>query len=388
QLIGVQGADTGRRHSISGDEALIGRSSRCTIVLAEPSVSRQHARIERRPDGFYVVDLESGNGTFVNGQRVAEERIFSGDEVTFGNGTFQFIETGDRFEPVDASAAPVRAEAPRPLATAAPFSRPLAFVVASAVMLLVVGGVIITLQVSDSRRTEALNQAFSRWRAGVNFFKTRDWDRAEALFNQALEVVPDHKRSLRYLDAIHREREAEKLVSEADTALSQKELETAYVLAVRATESIAYGARAREVLREVDAIVDRRVERARNALRGGRTGAVKKELAGLEFIEPYRREIFRLKNTKSAEGAAPERPPKKGGGAVDDNRSGSANDSRNEESAARSAFIQGDLRQAREIATDGGLRELADRLARFSTHLANGTEAVQARRGRTAVRPL
>ncbi|MEO0814694.1 MAG: FHA domain-containing protein, partial [Myxococcota bacterium] len=89
QLIGIQGADTGRQHSLTGDEVLIGRSSRCSIVLAEPSVSRQHARIELRDDGFWVVDLDSGNGTYVNGQRITEFRVFSGDEVTFGNGTFQ-----------------------------------------------------------------------------------------------------------------------------------------------------------------------------------------------------------------------------------------------------------------------------------------------------------
>ncbi len=69
-LVGIQGADTGRRHALYGDEVLVGRSSRCTIVLAEPSVSRQHARIERRDnDGFWVVDLDSGNGNYVNGQR-------------------------------------------------------------------------------------------------------------------------------------------------------------------------------------------------------------------------------------------------------------------------------------------------------------------------------
>lgn len=389
QLIGIQGADKGRRHSLSGDEALIGRSSRCTIVLAEPSVSRQHGRIEKRSDGFYVVDLDSGNGTFINGQRVSEERIYSGDEITFGNGTFQFVETGDRFEPVDPSAAPIRFEEPRAGPPPA-FSRPLALAVASAVMLLVVGGVIITLQVSESRRNEALNQAFRRWRAGVKFFKTQDWNQAEALFHQALEVVPDHKRSLRYLDALRREREAEKLISEADTALRQNELEVAYRLSVRASESVAYGSRANEVLREVDRIVDRRVERAREALRAGRLVLVTKELQGLEFIEPYRREISKL---RASEGpaepvAAPERPPKKGKGAAEDSRTGRATQTRTDESRALDAFARGDLRAAREIATDAGLRDTAATLNRFATNRENGGQALRAKRAQAAIKPL
>ncbi|MBI2195003.1 MAG: FHA domain-containing protein [Planctomycetes bacterium] len=48
------------------------------------SMSRVHARIEKRQDGWYVLDLDSRNGTVVNGKRITEIRLKSGDEITFG----------------------------------------------------------------------------------------------------------------------------------------------------------------------------------------------------------------------------------------------------------------------------------------------------------------
>lgn len=69
----------------------IGRSETCTVRFdptAERIASKQHAFIEARADGFYIRDNQSTNGTMVNGQRIAETRLNSGDVVQFGkNGT-------------------------------------------------------------------------------------------------------------------------------------------------------------------------------------------------------------------------------------------------------------------------------------------------------------
>ncbi len=59
----------------------IGRSPRCDITLDHDAVSRYHARLEKRDNGWYVVDSGSVNGMFVNGERVTEIRIGPGDVV-------------------------------------------------------------------------------------------------------------------------------------------------------------------------------------------------------------------------------------------------------------------------------------------------------------------
>ncbi len=57
-------------YEISGEEAVLGRHPECTLQLNSNMVSRKHARVYRRGDGFSIEDLGSGNGTFVNGKKI------------------------------------------------------------------------------------------------------------------------------------------------------------------------------------------------------------------------------------------------------------------------------------------------------------------------------
>ena len=69
----------------------MGRDEDADIRVDEPLVSRRHARIERRGDGWVVVDLGSTNLTRVNGQRVRREReLEDGDELQFGRAKARF----------------------------------------------------------------------------------------------------------------------------------------------------------------------------------------------------------------------------------------------------------------------------------------------------------
>lgn len=76
----------GTRFTIPPAGALIGRSSACDVVLANPDVSRQHAQITfDEIDGWIVEDLGSTNGVIVNGGRVdGSLRLGSGDQITLG----------------------------------------------------------------------------------------------------------------------------------------------------------------------------------------------------------------------------------------------------------------------------------------------------------------
>ena len=69
---------------VTKDEALVGRDPGCDVVVADGSVSRRHAKIQRRGEGFTVVDQGSANGTFIDSQRVAEVTLRNGQELRFG----------------------------------------------------------------------------------------------------------------------------------------------------------------------------------------------------------------------------------------------------------------------------------------------------------------
>jgi FHA domain/Domain of unknown function (DUF1707) len=76
----------------------IGRDAGCDLAIADMTVSRRHAQLERRPDSWVLTDLRSTNGTRVNGWRVrGQVPVRPGDLVAFGDCVVVFL-TGD--EPV------------------------------------------------------------------------------------------------------------------------------------------------------------------------------------------------------------------------------------------------------------------------------------------------
>ena len=71
---------------------LAGRAPTCEVVLSDSTVSREHAAFVRRDSGWWVVDLNSTNGTRVNGQAAAEHPLGDGDRVTLGDAVLEFVE--------------------------------------------------------------------------------------------------------------------------------------------------------------------------------------------------------------------------------------------------------------------------------------------------------
>jgi adenylate cyclase len=67
------------------NEMSIGRTEGNDLVLNHPSVSRRHARMERRQDKWWVIDLKSTNGVKINGNLVSEAEVNPGDKVSVGS---------------------------------------------------------------------------------------------------------------------------------------------------------------------------------------------------------------------------------------------------------------------------------------------------------------
>lgn len=69
---------------ITQDRVVVGREPTCDVVVNDGSVSRKHATIERRGNGWAIVDQGSANGTFVDSQRVTDIVLRTGQELRFG----------------------------------------------------------------------------------------------------------------------------------------------------------------------------------------------------------------------------------------------------------------------------------------------------------------
>ena len=93
-----EGPMKGTRFTIRSALVHVGRGAHNDIRLADDSVSETHAKLQRRDDGWYAVDMNSTNGTYVGGTRIAGERRLEGTpDVRFGGMKM-------RFAPADAGA--------------------------------------------------------------------------------------------------------------------------------------------------------------------------------------------------------------------------------------------------------------------------------------------
>jgi len=71
--------------SLAKDRILIGRSAQSDVRINHVGVSRSHAVITSKSGGVFVEDLESSNGTLVNGKRVRSAQLRNGDIVEIGS---------------------------------------------------------------------------------------------------------------------------------------------------------------------------------------------------------------------------------------------------------------------------------------------------------------
>ena len=79
----------------SAEQFSIGRDASCDLAIADMTVSRRHATLERTEDGWLLTDLESTNGTRVNGWRVrGKVSVTPGDLVSFGNSEYSCVSPG------------------------------------------------------------------------------------------------------------------------------------------------------------------------------------------------------------------------------------------------------------------------------------------------------
>jgi len=86
------GPDIGRRIPLLNAQYIVGRDSEAGFVVGRSSVSRQHARLYLADDdSWWVEDLNSTNGTFVNENRIKLQQLSDSDQVRFGDAIYKFL---------------------------------------------------------------------------------------------------------------------------------------------------------------------------------------------------------------------------------------------------------------------------------------------------------
>jgi len=83
-----------------GGSLTIGRSGRSDIKIVDKGVSREHCRVDHDGTYFWLIDRDSHNGTFLNGQQVRNSLLYDGDVIRIGRSEIVFCAPQEEAETV------------------------------------------------------------------------------------------------------------------------------------------------------------------------------------------------------------------------------------------------------------------------------------------------
>jgi Nif-specific regulatory protein len=91
RLLAVSGPIKDSTYAITTDEVAIGRDPSNSLSVSDVALSRRHCLLSKKDGGFWISDLDSRNGTFVNGEAVREKSLQHGDQISMGDSVFVFL---------------------------------------------------------------------------------------------------------------------------------------------------------------------------------------------------------------------------------------------------------------------------------------------------------
>lgn len=95
-LMQKDGPENGKKFPLYWEETVIGKDMKCALSVNDSRVSPKHARIRFARNAFYIIDLASDEGTFVNGKKLLRPRVLNDwDEIVLGQTTFIFRSIND-----------------------------------------------------------------------------------------------------------------------------------------------------------------------------------------------------------------------------------------------------------------------------------------------------
>lgn len=265
----VQGGEwDGTTWYLNRAETRLGRGEDNDIVILDIGVSRRHIVIARHPHGFRLIDLQSGNGTYVNTRRVAEVELYDGDRIELGHTCLVFDTVGQarRRRPLGMTDTGNPAVGSRRV--------PTTWLVAMALttFLTVLGTMYLvrTLR-SPSPTPVAETNLLDNVRAAIT---AREWDLARTTLEQARAEEAGAPEVLADLTArIEREAEAAAALDRAQAALAGgADLATLAPMVEAIPVDSTYAGDARDLLRKAELqAIEQRVDEAEKLFADGKT---------------------------------------------------------------------------------------------------------------------
>lgn len=289
KLVRINDEFAGEEFILSEVENSIGRTDDNFILLSDESISRQHATIERRGDQFILEDLNSSNGTRVNGTDVTGHRVLeSGDVLELGNVEFVFAPGDEHVDPSEYQST----RSTRYLIGAG--------MVTLVLVGLVLGGLIALLMFSLDSSTGSSatataakspnNQLEDRLapliEEGRRYMENKRWSEARQSLEHVLKIAPDHSEAKQLLSKAQTEQKAAEHLDEAVTHSENGEWRKAKAQIGKIPGGTHAHSRSRSVLRDIEQNLAHQLRlKARDLMDSESPGKLKK--AHAKLVEAY-----------------------------------------------------------------------------------------------------
>lgn len=260
KLVRVNDEFAGEEFALSEMDNTVGRTDDNFILLSDQSISRSHATIEQRGDEYILRDLDSSNGTRVNGDRISEPTpLQSGDTVKFGSVQFVFAPGDEQIDPEDYRSSTSR----RYLIGAGMLSLVLVGLVLGGLIALTIYSFQPGANTSSAEATPAasgktneatkLEQRISPLlEEGRRYLDNGRWEEAVSRFEEILKMAPDHSKAKTLRARAQEERQAADKLEEALNFSEQGKWRQARQSISEIPADTEAHERSRSVLRDVD----------------------------------------------------------------------------------------------------------------------------------------
>jgi len=257
KLVRINDAFAGEEFSLSEIENTIGRTDENFILLSDSSISRRHAKIIRSGDTYTVLDLESSNGTRLNGKPLRGARMLEPfDIVEFGEIEFVFVAGGVQVNLADYSSRKASsAKGGRGIST-----NMLAYIALGVAVVVAAGVIYIALQpkgVSPEQASAVApdsveGRVAAALQAGSANLRRHEWAGALSFANEALALAPGNPQAQQLQDRAYTEQKAADLLRNGEEFSAQGRHEEARAILLEIPANTVASERSKSVLAHVE----------------------------------------------------------------------------------------------------------------------------------------
>jgi pSer/pThr/pTyr-binding forkhead associated (FHA) protein len=293
KLSALSGPSSGQEFLLNKMRNSVGRGNNNSVMVPDLAMSRRHFEIAKNPDESLMLrDLQSANGTVVNGTGVKEAELIHGDRIEAGKTTFQFLHP-DQQRASDGSRHLVPAGGTQPAAsspmkassgqnqtvsdddrTGKVLNYVIIIAMAVSVVLAVPVAYLLFFDDDDGGQANqptaeslasngASQDLIAVYLEGVQAVKDRDWDQAQARFEEVKSMDPDFERVNQQLARIRREKTNMSRLQKARTLVDNGEVSEAAGMAAKIGQESVYYEDAQAIVRRSKRVdIDERYQKA------------------------------------------------------------------------------------------------------------------------------